>query len=89
MPLSADLVGRSYQLSETGKPDSSNYSRNYSSLSPYFWDESLTLHPHWQQQLHILEAIPDIAHYLVGVYMCLVGLTGVLGNGVLIYLFVR
>ncbi len=86
MPEPADLVEEWYQGPETGTPNSSNSTS--STVSPYFWDESLTLHPHWQQQRYSLEAIPDTVHYLVGVYIGVIGLGGTLANGVVIYLFI-
>lgn len=41
------------------------------------------IHPHWKQ----FAPIPDHWHYIVGVYIMCVGITGVIGNGIVIWIF--
>lgn len=41
------------------------------------------VHPHWKQ----FGPIPDHWHYLVGIYITIVGITGIVGNSIVIWIF--
>lgn len=41
------------------------------------------IHPHWKQ----FGLVPDHWHFLVGVYITIVGLTGIIGNSIVIWIF--
>ena len=43
------------------------------------------VHPHWYD----FPLVSDEWHYIVGVYITIVGFTGVFGNGLVIYIFSR
>ncbi|XP_064617472.1 rhodopsin-like [Liolophura sinensis] len=45
----------------------------------------LIIHPHWSQ----FPPVPDHWHYIIGVYITLVGITGVFGNFLVIWIFSR
>nr|BAR90770.1 rhabdomeric opsin [Nautilus pompilius] len=50
------------------------------------WDnEDVFIHPHWKH----FPGVPDAAHYIVGIFITVVGICGVMGNGVVIYIFSR
>ncbi|XP_052071148.1 rhodopsin, GQ-coupled-like [Mytilus californianus] len=41
------------------------------------------IHPHWKQ----FDLVPDHWHFMVGVYITIVGLTGIIGNSIVIWIF--
>ena len=43
----------------------------------------LFIHPHWKQ----FPLIPDIWHYAIGIFITFVGISGMLGNILVIYIF--
>lgn len=43
----------------------------------------LFIHPHWKQ----FPLIPEAWHYAIGVYITIVGISGVFGNLLVIYIF--
>nr|WAB24747.1 rhodopsin [Haliotis discus hannai] len=45
--------------------------------------EDIFIHPHWKS----FPPIPDVWHYTIGVYITAVGITGVIGNLIVIYIF--
>ena len=53
-----------------------------------WWDDwDLYVHPHWKQ--YDMDALPDWGHYIVGIYIGIVGITGVIGNFTVIFMFLR
>ena len=58
-----------------------NYSTNYSDPDAMF------IHPHWRQ--FDIENIPAYQHYLVGIFITIVGIGGVVGNFFVIWIFLR
>ena len=56
---------------------------------PFFNDPDLLFHPHWRYYRSMIENIPDVVHYVLGVYIAAVGILALLGNGVVIYLFAK
>jgi hypothetical protein len=49
----------------------------------------LTLHPHWRLYRHVILSAPDWFVYGLGVYITAVSILGVVGGGIVIFLFVR
>ncbi|CAH1779377.1 unnamed protein product [Owenia fusiformis] len=47
--------------------------------------DALFIHPHWRQ--FDIEGIPAIWHYAVGIFITIVGITGMTGNFLVIYMF--
>jgi len=41
------------------------------------------IHPHWKQ----FGLVPDHWHYIVGIYITIVGITGIVGNAIVIWIF--
>lgn len=41
------------------------------------------IHPHWKQ----FDLVPDHWHFMVGVYITIVGITGIIGNSIVIWIF--
>ena len=41
------------------------------------------IHPHWKQ----FGLVPSHWHYIVGIYITIVGITGIIGNSVVIWIF--
>lgn len=41
------------------------------------------IHPHWKQ----FPPVPDEYHYMVGIYITFVGITGIIGNSIVIWIF--
>ncbi len=56
---------------------------------PYFDNPELIFHPHWRLYREVIDNIPDAAHYVLGLYIAFVGVIGITGNIVVIYLFAR
>ena len=46
-------------------------------------------HPHWRMYRHMIEDIPDIVHYALGLYIAVVGIVGTVGNFIVITLFLK
>ena len=55
--------------------------------SVWHWDSEFEsiVHPYWRQ----FDMVPEVYHYLVGVYISIVGISGVLGNLLVLYIFAR
>ena len=66
-------------LGSTVSPD--NYTTN---LTESIYDTyGYFIHPHWKQY----PLIPAHYHYLVGIYITLVGISGIAGNSIVIWIF--
>lgn len=52
---------------------------------PWHWDAAFEelVHPHWKT----FPPVPEVYHYLVGVYISVVGIWGIIGNLLVIYIF--
>lgn len=56
---------------------------HYNDTSSVFDTYDYFIHPHWKQ----FGLVPDHWHFLVGVYITIVGITGIIGNSVVIWVF--
>jgi hypothetical protein len=66
-------------LGSTVSPD--NYTTN---LTESIYDTyGYYIHPHWKQ----FPLIPAYYHYIVGIYITLVGISGIAGNSIVIWIF--
>ena len=45
----------------------------------------LFIHPHWKQ--FDIAGIPSYLHYIVGIYISIVGIGGMIGNVIVIWIF--
>nr|AKG27054.1 opsin [Dugesia japonica] len=74
------LVGIGQKILENATSDNASLSK-----SPWHWDpefESI-VHPYWRT----FDMVPEVYHYLVGVFISIVGISGVLGNLLVLYIF--
>ncbi|CAI9739459.1 Full=Rhodopsin [Octopus vulgaris] len=49
----------------------------------WWYNPTVDIHPHWAK----FDPIPDAVYYSVGIFIGVVGIIGIFGNGVVIYLF--
>nr|QEQ50489.1 rhabdomeric opsin [Maritigrella crozieri] len=54
-------------------------------VAPWHWDADFEaiVHPHWRN----FPPVPEVYHYLVGVFISVVGIWGIVGNLLVIYIF--
>ena len=71
----------------TSSTDRSTVNTNNVTFSPYDFGDGLFVHPHWLQ--FDIFNIPEFYHYILGVYTAFVSLTGVIGNFIIIWIFIR
>jgi hypothetical protein len=53
----------------------------------YLNGTDLVMHPHWKMYEEELLNVPPFHHYLIGIYIAVVGIMGTLGNALVIYIF--
>ena len=68
--------------------NSSNDTANDSTLA-VLDDDSFYIHPHWLSYSDIIDSVPDWVVILVGVYVSVISVIGVLGNLCVIAAFIR
>lgn len=49
----------------------------------WWYNPTVDIHPHWAK----FDPIPDAVYYSVGIFIGVVGIIGIFGNGLVIYLF--
>nr|AGL94564.1 rhabdomeric opsin 3 [Platynereis dumerilii] len=80
-------------MATTDMADSTSYSLedylmgNLSNASNPYLPNDLYFHPHWRSYRPFLEELPDIIHWVIGVYIAIVGMIGVIGNFLVIFFF--
>ena len=58
-----------------------------SGTTEYLNGTDLVLHPHWKLYEDEILSVPAYIHYLIGIYIAIVGIMGTLGNALVIYIF--
>ena len=62
---------------------------NETSTVSNFLPNGLFWHPHWHPYEQMIKDIPDIVFYAFGIYIAIVGIFGVVGNFLVMWMFIR
>ena len=71
---------------DSSTPGITTHLQNIADATTHIYDTyNVFIHPHWKQ----FPLVSAEWHYIIGIYITIVGFTGILGNALVIYIFTQ